>query len=76
MASQLAILLAPNRQIDPGDQHRVEWFLTQYLPGVVHRCQKHEVCLYTMMPDQYLVIDHHPEYLQVVFAVGLFGYGF
>jgi sarcosine oxidase len=68
--------LTVNRELDPQDQKRVESFLREHLPGVTHSCQKHVVCMYTMTPDEHFVVDHHPQYQQVVFAAGLSGHGF
>jgi monomeric sarcosine oxidase len=33
-------------------------------------------CLYTMTPDDDFVVDHHPEFSNVVFAAGFSGHGF
>ena len=33
-------------------------------------------CLYTMTPDEDFIVDHHPEFKNVVFAAGFSGHGF
>jgi glycine/D-amino acid oxidase-like deaminating enzyme len=33
-------------------------------------------CLYTMTPDDDFIVDHHPEFGNVVFAAGFSGHGF
>jgi monomeric sarcosine oxidase len=33
-------------------------------------------CLYTMTPDDHFIVDHHPQYKNVVFAAGFSGHGF
>ena len=64
------------RDIDRAEQQRVETFLDCYLPGVSRTCARHEVCLYTMSPDEHFVVDRHPDSERVVFAAGLSGHGF
>lgn len=32
--------------------------------------------MYTKTPDEHFIIDHHPDYPQVVFAAGFSGHGF
>jgi sarcosine oxidase len=32
--------------------------------------------MYTLTPDRHFLIDHHPEYPQVLFATGFSGHGF
>lgn len=68
--------LAVNRAVDPEEVGRVEKFLQDHLLDVVLRPVDHQVCMYTMSPDEHFVIDQHPEHPQVVFAAGLSGHGF
>jgi sarcosine oxidase len=58
------------------DTQRIEQFLTQHLPGVSANRSRHDVCFYTMTPDEHFVVDRHPEYESVCFAAGLSGHGF
>jgi monomeric sarcosine oxidase len=40
------------------------------------RIRHSATCLYTMTPDENFIVDHHPEFKNVVFAVGFSGHGF
>ncbi len=68
--------LAVDREVDPQDQKRVEQFLAAWLPNVSKTLADHQVCMYTMTPDEHFVVDRHGESSQVVFAAGLSGHGF
>lgn len=65
-----------DRDVDPGEQQRIVDFLAVHLPGVSRRVTRHEVCLYTMSPDEHFIIDRHPQHPNVAFAAGLSGHGF
>lgn len=64
------------REIEPNDRKRVEEFLRDHIPGVSVEPTRHDVCFYTMSPDEHFVIDHHPKHANVVLAAGLSGHGF
>ncbi|MGI9458030.1 MAG: N-methyl-L-tryptophan oxidase [Aeoliella sp.] len=64
------------QSIDSGEQQRIESFLAQCVPQVVGPPIAHKTCLYTMAPDHHFVVDRHPDFANVVFAVGLSGHGF
>ena len=68
--------LRVDRTRDVRDQQRVADFVWQSLPGVSTRQTHHEVCMYTMSPDEHFVIDRHPDCSRVVYAAGLSGHGF
>ncbi|MCP4170339.1 MAG: N-methyl-L-tryptophan oxidase [Fuerstiella sp.] len=68
--------LSDLREEEADDTQRIEQFLKQYLPGVSMNRTRHEVCFYTMTPDEHFVVDHHPEHKTVCFAAGLSGHGF
>jgi sarcosine oxidase len=68
--------LLVDRILRTSDQRQLEQFLDDHLPGVSHRVVHHEVCLYTMTPDENFVVDFHPDFPQVCFAAGLSGHGF
>jgi sarcosine oxidase len=68
--------LSDPRAVDARDRNRVESFLRRCLPQVTLQPTDHEVCFYTMTPDQHFVVDRHPDHGQVVFACGLSGHGF
>ncbi len=40
------------------------------------RLRHSAICLYTMTPDEDFIVDHHPEFGNVVFATGFSGHGF
>jgi glycine/D-amino acid oxidase-like deaminating enzyme len=40
------------------------------------RLRHSATCLYTMTPDDDFIVDHHPEFTNVVFAAGFSGHGF
>ncbi|MBP85320.1 MAG: N-methyl-L-tryptophan oxidase [Planctomycetaceae bacterium] len=68
--------LTDDKSIDPADRQRVEAFVRSYLPSVSSTHVRHEVCYYTMSPDEHFVVDRHPEHENVAFAAGLSGHGF
>ena len=68
--------LRVDRTLRVSDQQQLERFLADHLPGVSHRVIQHEVCLYTMTPDENFVVDLHPDCPPVCFAAGLSGHGF
>jgi monomeric sarcosine oxidase len=65
-----------NRLVDPVDRARVEEFLQQHLRGVSLAPTRHEVCMYTLSPDENFVLENHPQHPQVAYAAGLSGHGF
>ena len=60
----------------PSDRRLVGDFVQAHLPGVSDELLDHTVCMYTMTNDEHFVIDHHPQYENVIFAAGLSGHGF
>lgn len=68
--------LAVDRSLRPDDRPPVEDFLAHHLPGVSRRLLRHEVCLYTMTPDEHFVVDRHPESERVLVIAGLSGHGY
>lgn len=68
--------LTVNRNIDTNEQQRLEQFLAAHLPAVSRQACDHAVCLYTMSPDEHLILDRHPANANVVFAAGLSGHGY
>ncbi len=65
-----------SRSVDSAEQARVEKFLEEYLGLEQVEALKHQVCMYTMSPDEHFIVDQHPEFPQVHFAAGLSGHGF
>lgn len=68
--------LQDQREPESLDSDRVRAFLRRYLPGVSSEQTRHDVCFYSMSPDEHFIVDHHPEHSSVVFAAGLSGHGF
>lgn len=68
--------LEVDREIDEAERQRIVDFASLHLPGVSSRVREHAVCLYTMSPDEHLIVDRHPAHANVVFAAGLSGHGF
>ena len=60
----------------PEDLARVEAFRARHLPTAGGEVRRHDVCMYTMTPDEHFIIDKHPRHANVVFAAGLSGHGF
>jgi sarcosine oxidase len=65
-----------DRSCHASDLVRLDKFLRAHLPRVGLTPVKHSVCLYTLTADQHFVIDTHPAWKNVVFAVGFSGHGF
>ena len=74
--TQISDPLSDSREEEADDTQRVEQFLGQYLPGVSMNRTRHDVCFYTMTPDEHFIVDLHPEHESVCFAAGLSGHGF
>ncbi len=68
--------LAVDRAPHPRERARVEGFLARHLPGVTRNLLRHDVCLYTMTPDEHFVVDEHPASPRVLVVAGLSGHGF
>ncbi|MEO1980777.1 MAG: N-methyl-L-tryptophan oxidase [Fuerstiella sp.] len=68
--------LVDSREEEAGDTQRIQQFLRTCLPGVSANRIRHDVCFYTMTPDEHFIVDQHPEYGSVCFAAGLSGHGF
>ena len=65
-----------NRRVDAGEDAAVSNFVSQTLPKLRTSPNKSVVCMYTMSPDENFILDHHPEYQNVVFGAGFSGHGF
>jgi glycine/D-amino acid oxidase-like deaminating enzyme len=64
--------------LEKQDLSRVREFASEQLPAVGKPAShtRHEVCFYTMSPDEQFLIDTHPRHKNVVFSAGLSGHGF
>ncbi|QDU95378.1 N-methyl-L-tryptophan oxidase [Lignipirellula cremea] len=61
---------------EPADFARVDAFLHAHLPQGVFRNIGHNVCMYTLTPDEHFILDRHPAHDQVSFVAGLSGHGY
>jgi monomeric sarcosine oxidase len=68
--------LSEPREVRQNERQRTEAFLTDFIPGAGRPLLHHNVCFYTMSPDENFIVDTHPVYPQVSFAAGLSGHGF
>jgi monomeric sarcosine oxidase len=66
-------LIAP---AGPDDLDPLAATAAKYLPKLGCRLLRATTCLYTMTPDDDFIVDHHPEFKNVVFAAGFSGHGF
>jgi len=55
---------------------RLRTYVQRYLPSADRPVRSTRVCLYTMTPDEHFVLDHHPQYRQIVVASPCSGHGF
>lgn len=74
--AEIADPLTDPREEEPKDTRRIQRFLQTHLPGVSMNRTRHEVCFYTMSPDENFIVDRHPDHPNVSFAAGLSGHGF
>ena len=68
--------LADPRAFDAADSQRVRSFLDSHMPAVTSQLNRHDVCFYTMTPDEHFIVDRHPEHEHLAFVAGLSGHGF
>lgn len=68
--------LTDDKSPEPHVDVSIKEFLKSHLPGVSATRARHEVCYYTMTPDEHFVVDRHPRHSNVAFAAGLSGHGF
>jgi sarcosine oxidase len=67
----------------PADLDPIATIAAKYMPKLAgsypaarSRLLRSATCLYTMTPDEDFIVDHHPEFKNVVFAAGFSGHGF
>src|ERR1700677_4147136 len=67
----------------PADLDPIAAMAAKYMPKLAggypesrSRLQRSTTCLYTVTPDENFIVDHHPEFNNVVFAAGFSGHGF
>jgi glycine/D-amino acid oxidase-like deaminating enzyme len=68
--------LLESRNIHDGEKKEIEAILSRWIPWVGRPLLHHDICFYTMSPDENFIVDVHPHYPQVSFAAGLSGHGF
>jgi len=68
--------LQVSQNVDTQEKERLNQFINKHLKHLHSELIQHEVCMYTMSPDQHFIMDVHPGYSGLSFAVGLSGHGF
>ena len=68
--------LQVERRLLPGDVAPVSEFVRAVMPSLDPKPVRHAICMYTMSPDSHFIVDHHPEFSNVVFGAGFSGHGF
>jgi sarcosine oxidase len=58
------------------DEDMLRQFATRYFPDGAGPTMMLASCMFTNSPDEHFIIDHHPEWPQVVFASPCSGHGF
>ncbi len=66
----------PDRGIDPVLLQTLRDYTAQLLPGTTGEILETTSCRFTMTPDEDFVIDHHPEFPQIVIGSPCSGHGF
>lgn len=67
---------ALSQDVEPREIDEMRQVLSEYLPDANGELRSTAVCMYTNSPDEHFVLDHHPEYPQVVVASPCSGHGF
>jgi glycine/D-amino acid oxidase-like deaminating enzyme len=81
--SYIACADSPVQPPGPADLDPLAAIAAKYMPRLAgdyeqarSRLRHSATCLYTMTPDDDFIVDHHPEFTNVVFAAGFSGHGF
>ncbi len=64
------------REVHESDFRVMNLIAPNLLPQLGLPHSYHDVCLYTMSPDENFIVDIHPHHPNVCFAAGLSGHGF
>jgi sarcosine oxidase len=67
---------AISQQVDSAEIAQMRNVLTEYLPDANGDLLSTAVCKYTNTPDEHFVLDHNPEFPQVIIASPCSGHGF
>lgn len=65
-----------SQEVEPKEVDEMRQVLSEYLPNANGELRSTAVCMYTNAPDEHFVLDHHPEFPQVVVASPCSGHGF
>ncbi|XP_054901429.1 peroxisomal sarcosine oxidase isoform X2 [Poeciliopsis prolifica] len=63
-------------QTDTSDIEILKRYVSRCIPGLVPEPAVVESCMYTLTPDRHFVLDHHPNYSNIVIGAGFSGHGF
>lgn len=67
---------SPDRTPDTQLAQSMLNFTRRYMPDAAGSVASSRVCIYTLTPDEHFIIDHHPEYPQIILASCCSGHGF
>ena len=67
---------AVRREVDAEDERLLRRFAERYFPDGAGATMALRVCMFTNTPDEHFVLDHHPEFPQVVLASPCSGHGY
>jgi sarcosine oxidase len=67
---------AIRREIDDAERDYLRHVLDRYMPGANGRVVSDLTCMYTLTPDEYYIVERHPEHPQVAYGCGFSGTGF
>ncbi|QXE02850.1 N-methyl-L-tryptophan oxidase [Terribacillus sp. DMT04] len=59
-----------------GDTEELLRFLTRFMGDGSFNLREGKTCMYSMTPDEDFLIDYHPDYPQILYALGFSGHGF
>jgi sarcosine oxidase len=65
-----------SQEVEPNEIEEMRRVLSEYLPAANGELRSTAVCMYTNTPDEHFILDHHPEYPQVIVASPCSGHGF
>jgi sarcosine oxidase len=66
----------PRREPDAEDERMLREFAERYFPDGSGPTMALRTCMFTNTPDEHFIIDHHPEYPQVILASPCSGHGY
>ncbi len=64
------------RKTTAEDEEIIRSLVARYIPDAAGKVLESAVCMYTNLPDSRWLIDHHPEYPQVIIGSPCSGHGF